>query len=458
LEELPVKQTLALGVLATIMAMSSPGFAQQPATLDRIMRELEALSARVGKLEQENSALATQNAELREQNDRLEATSDYLRANASDTRKQLAEDAPVIADAAKMTKSAEWASRLTWKGDLRYRHENVNPEEAATDQTRERVRARVGLTAKVNDTVSATVQLATTGGNNDPRSTNQTLGEGWTRKGIGVDLAYIDWKPVNGLSLQLGKMTQPWQRVGTYIWDNDITPEGIAAKYTRGAFFGSAFSHWLSERSGASDSRLIGGQLGLTGNVGDTKLMGAVGYFDARVVEGQVTAAATGCTVNNAFFGGAQGNTTVADASGCLLLANDFNMLEGVVQAELAIGSRPLTLFGDYIQNVEADSLDTGYALGFTFGKASNPMTWDFSYAYQFIEKDAQFGQFVDSDFGGGITDTQGSVFKVGFAPAANWLLSGTYFMNERSVDVATSSIPANSDYDRYQIDLSTKF
>jgi hypothetical protein len=436
------------------MAMSSPGFAQQPATLERIMEQLEALSARVSKLEQENSTLATQNAELREQNDRLEATSDYLRANASDTRKQLAQDAPVIADAAKMTKSAEWASRLSWKGDLRYRHENVNPEEAATDQTRERIRARVGVTAKVNDTVAATVQLATTGGNNDPRSTNQTLGEGWTRKGIGVDLAFIDWKPVDGLSLQLGKMPYPWQRVGTYIWDNDITPEGIAARYTRGLFFGSAFSYWLSERSGASDSRLTGGQLGLTGNLGDTKLTGAVGYFDARVVEGQQTAQPAGCTTgfNNAFFGGAQGNTTVT-VGGCPFLVNDFNMLEGVVQAELKIGSQPLTIFGDYIQNLEADSLDTGYALGFTFGKASNPLTWDFSYAYQFVEKDAQFGQFVDSDFGGGVTDTQGSVFKIGFAPAANWLLSGTYFLNERFVDVGTQQ-----DYDRYQIDLSTKF
>jgi hypothetical protein len=252
-------------------------------------------------------------------------------------------------------------------------------------------------------------------------------------------------------------MPQPWQKVGSYFWDGDITPEGIAARVSSGPFFANAFGMWLSERGAASDATLLGGQVGLTGSVGGAKLMGAIGYYDVGAVQGQVTTASTTipCTANPAFFGGPQGNTTVPDAAGCATLANDFNMIEAIAQAEFAVGSQPLTIFAEYMQNQEADDLDAGYAAGFTVGKASSPRSFEFGYLYQVTEKDAQFGQFVDSDFGGGVTDVDGSVFKIGYAPAKNWVLNGTYFMNTRFVD-APGAIERN--YDRYQLDLNWKF
>ena len=216
----------------------------------------------VEKLEQDNTTLRTENEELRAKNDRMEATTEYLRDNASATRKQLAEEGPKVAEADRISKAAEWASRIAWKADLRYRHEFLDPEEAVDDQTRHRIRARFGLTGKVNDTVSATIQLATSGGNNDPRSTNQTLGEGNTRKGVAVDLAYAEWKPVDGFSLLAGKQPQPWVKPPGLLWDGDITPEGIAVKYAKGPFFANTFGFWLSERSTASDATMLGGQLG----------------------------------------------------------------------------------------------------------------------------------------------------------------------------------------------------
>lgn len=446
----------ALITAAVVGIITAPAFAQQPSTVDRVLRELEALTKRVEKLEEDNSGLKAENTQLQEKNDRLEATTEYLRANASATRKELAEETPKIGDIEKIAKAAEWASRISWKGDLRYRHENVDPEEATTDQTRERIRARFGLTGKVNDTVTATVQVATNGSNNDPRSTNQTLGEDWTRKGVGIDLAYADWKPVEGFNLQFGKMPQPWQRVGSYFWDGDITPEGIAAKGTRGPFFASAFGYYLSERSTAADATLLGAQLGMSGTVGAAKLTGAVGYFDVGAVQGEQTAQPTGCAsgFNNAFFGGAQGNTTTTVA-GCPFLVDDFNMLEALLQADMTIWSRPLTFFVDYIQNQEADDLDNGMALGVTLGKASDPHSWEIGYVYQKTEKDAQFGQFVDSDFGGGVTDVEGSVLKIGYALAKGWVLNGTYFMNDRFVDAVGAT---EQDYDRYQLDLNFKY
>ena len=188
--------------------------------------------------------------------------------------------------------------------------------------------------------------------------------------------------------------------------------------------------------------------------MGSTKLTGAAAYFDVGAIQDSVTATPTGCSTafSTAFFGGAQGNTTRV-VSGCPRLVNDFNMVQLLGIAEFKLGTQPLVLFADYLQNQEADDLDTAYSLGLTYGRASAPMSWEFGYAYQVVEKDAQFGQFVDSDFGGGITDTAGSVLRVGFAPLSGWTLNGTYFMNKRFVDVGTER-----DYKRWQIDMNYKF
>jgi len=447
-----VKKSLLSIAVAGVLA--APAYAEQGTTNADILRALEALGQRVEKLEQDNATLRTENEELRAKNDRIEATTEYLRSNASATRKQLAEEGPKVAEADRISKAAEWASRISWKADARYRHELVDPEEAADDQTRHRIRARFGLTAKINDTLTGTIQVATNGGNNDPRSTNQTLGEGNSRKGIGLDLAYVDWKPVDGFNLVAGKQPQPWVKPPGLLWDGDITPEGMAVKYAKGLFFANAYGFWLSERSAASDATMIGGQLGMTGNVGSAKLTGAIGYYDLGSVEGKVTTTnTTPCTANPAFFGGPQGNTTVLNGAGCPVLANDFNVIEGLVQADMTVGKYPLTLFAHYMENQEADDLNTAYNAGFALGKAGNPKTWEFGYFYQVVEKDSQFGQFVDSDFGGGVTDTEGSVIRFGYAPAKNWILNGTYFLNKRFVDVGTER-----DYDRYQLDLNYRF
>ena len=449
-----MKKLLIPGALAVLVA--APAFAQSKTTLDQVMKDLAALTDRVGRLEQDNTQLKTENATLKAENDRLEATSEYLKDNATATRKQLAQDSPKVAEAERITKGAEWASRISWKADVRYRYESVDPE-AVVEQQRQRIRARLAMTAKINDTLTGTIGIATNGGTGDPRSPNQTLGEGWTRKGIGLDLAYVDWKPVESFGMSFGKMPQPWYKATGYFFDNDINPEGISARFATGPFFANAFAMQLSERAAASDASLLGGQLGVTGQFGGMKLTGAVGYFDVGSVQGEVTTTSTApvCAANPAFFGGPQGNTTAANLAGCPTLVNDFNMIEAVAQAEFTIANQPLQIFAQYIQNEEADDLDTGWLAGFNWGKASNPRSWEFGYAYGLIEKDAQFGQFVDSDFGGGVTDVDGSVFKVGFAPAKNWVLNGTYFMNDRFID-APGAIERG--YDRYQVDLNFKF
>jgi cell division protein FtsB len=448
------KLLIVLAFVCSILAV--PAYAQAPSTLDRVLSELAALSKRVDKLEQNNAALVSENVQLRQRNERLEAATAELQASTADTRKTLADTAPRVATLEKSAAAsggAEWANRIAWKGDFRYRHEQVQPEESTVEQKRQRIRARFGFTAKLSDTLATTVALATNGGGSDPRSTNQSLGDGLTRKGIGLDLAYVDWKPVKGVGVQFGKTPYPWQRVGSYLWDPDITWEGASVRVEHGSFFASGMGSWLSESASITEGTLFGAQVGWKHDYGTVKVLGAVNYIDVGGLQGEVTTAATGCTVNSAFFGGPQGNTTFTDGLGCTRLMDDFNIVEALGQAEFKLGHVPVVVFGDFLRNQEASDHDTGYSVGFGVGKAADPHSWEFGYAWQSLEKDAQFGQFADSDFGGGITDTKGSVFKFAYAPVKSWTVNATYFLNQRFVDVGTKS-----DYDRWQLDLLYKF
>ena len=60
---------------------------------------------------------------------------------------------------------------------------------------------------------------------------------------------------------------------------------------------------------------------------------------------------------------------------------------------------------------------------------------------YQQIEKDALFGQLLDSDFGDGNTDTKGFVIRGGYTVARNWTLNATLFLNELANDVPQTSV-----------------
>jgi hypothetical protein len=405
--------------------------------------------------------------QLKAKNDRLEATVDYLKANASAEHKDVATQTAAV-DTLKST-----VSKFTWSGDMRVRHELIDtaPNTTTPEHTRERdrLRLRFGVLAKVNDTVSAKIQLSTVNsGDDSPRSTNQTEGDAWNRKAIGIDLAYVDWKPSPLFSLQLGKHPQPWVRTASYFWDGDLTPEGAVLKFARGPVFAGLYYDWLSERDNnttpslRNDARLIGAQIGMKPQFGPVTLTGAVAYYEVTNVKDQIasatalTGAAAGatCTINPAFSGSTNGNTTYDDngatAGGCARLLSGFRPLSALLQADFKVATLPLTVF--------VSKLDTAVAFGFTLNKASAPKSWEVGYVYQKTEKDAVFGQFVDSDFGGGVTDTKGSVIKAAWVPAANWTINGTYIINTRFNDAPTGATTTDLAYKRLQLDLNYKF
>lgn len=420
-----------------------------------------------------------QNAGSMEQDlQRLQAEVDYLKQEIKAQRKEAAEED--IVNAAQDTKISA-ASKFSWSGDFRYRSEHITTatNAATPEQTRnrDRIRARFGATIKVNDTINAKIQLATS---NDSRSTNQTLGEGWTRKPINIDQAYVDWKAFSFLNVQLGKMPMPWTKTASYFWDGDLSPEGAAVKFSKGTLFGSAAINWLNERhsntatSARSDTRLLAGQFGIKQPIGKTTLTAAVGYFDVENIQNEIVATSTtpACTANAAFFqhttgsGNANGNTTLTNGAGCTVLASDFTLINALAQLDFAIGSLPISLFVDYMQNQDAEvnavagkKLDTAMSYGVTFNKASAAKSWEAGVIYQQGEKDAVLGLFHDSDFGDGKTDSDGLVLKASYVPATNWTVSGTYFINKLNNDgVLATANTHDLDYKRLQLDLNFKF
>lgn len=341
--------------------------------------------------------------------------------------------------AAEATAGSNWTDRISFKGDFRLRYEAID-EQFEENRERMRYRARFGLTGKVRDDIKVVVQLATGGDN--PVSTNQTFDDGFSTKDIGLDLAYVDWKLNDTLSINAGKMKNPLFRAGgaPLIWDGDLNPEGIAAKFSSGIFFGTAAGFSAEERSSSDDSLLYAVQGGVKVSVGDAgKLTAGAGYFSYTDTVG-----------NSPFYNGsAKGNSV--DLGGNYLF--EYRNTEVFAQFDTEVSNWALRLFAQYTQNHEVSNEDTAYAIGAKLGSAKNKGESEFSVTFQDIEADSVIGTFNDSDFGGGGTDSKGYIVKAKYGLSKKIFLGGTYFINEVDRFQGTEH-----DYNRLQIDLEFKF
>lgn len=468
---------VATAVAAALSYLPAAGYAQTGSSeLGQIREQLQSLMQRVDKLEQENSS-------LKQENDNLKSQTDYLKSEARGLRKDAAEEA---ANAAKV-KGADWAGRLSFGGDLRYRYEGISDEtlalssgrlgQATADRYRDRIRMRLNATAKATDTITVGLGIATTEGN-DPRSSNQTLTGQFSRKSLFIDTAFFDWKFASWGDVIGGKMKQPFFKPGqSLFWDNDVNPEGLAVSFNRGQWFGTGYYYWLNEVSGhefttTSDIALVGWQTGIKLPIGASNLVIAAHYYDLRggknrspfYVASPTTAvpipssAANGNTTRNIVTGTAPNTVTNA------VLVNDYNVGELSAEFNTNVGAFPLQVWAQYAKNEASgvDDLDTAWSAGVLFGKASNYRTWEVGALYQVVEKDALFAQLIDSDFAGGVSDSEGWVLRAGYAPLKNWTLNAAYFMTKRNKDVANTSVTGlpqtDIDYDRLQLDFNVKF
>lgn len=457
--------------------------------MTRKLVSLAVAAALAGGFALAPSTALAQSADIQALKDQLAALQtkiEQLEKNQTQTKKTVEETQATADKTADVV--AQEKARLSFAGDIRYRNETFDVEYVDRNRNRDRVRARVNANFRVNDTVTGQIGLAT--GADDPRSSNQSLDGQNSRKTIGLDVAYVTWAPTSTLKLTAGKQRYPWQRTGSLFFDGDVNPEGISINYAKGNFFAGTFYDWLSERALSfssptgtnTDSLMYGAQVGYKIPFSDSvKMTVAATYFNFDGVQGY-----------NPLFGGSSfGNTTTTSgavcsrtlAAGTACLLSDYDILEGFADLTATVAGQPLRLFVDYAQNTEAEvnpvageKLDTAMAFGVNFGAATAvPHTWEFGALYQKIEKDALFGQLLDSDFGDGSTDADGIVLKGGYTVARNWTINATLFLNNlandvpQTITVLNTATPApadtttitginDRDYKRLQLDLNYKF
>lgn len=337
-----------------------------------------------------------------------------------------------------------WADSIQWSGDVRYRYENIDNDAKTDERNRNRIRARIGLTAQITDDVKAGVALAS--GSSDPVSSNQTLGGGASSKGINLDQGWVDWKFAPNTHLIAGKTKNLYYAPAKsgLIWDGDLRPEGVNVKYDNGTIWAVASYHFLNSDDGSSGTgdieEMFGGQVGYNGNINDnTSFIVGAGYYYIPV-EGSTS------FVGGDFFG----NSEIAG-----MHALDYKVAEVFAEVNTKLAGVPATFFADFVQNTESDAdEDTGYAIGFKLGKAKGRGDVEFGYMYEDLEADAVYAAFTDSDFGGGGTDVKGHKLSAAIGLSKNTKLGITYFNNEYGDYTLSDEV----DYDRVQVDLATKF
>ncbi|MDD1008165.1 putative porin [Pseudomonas shahriarae] len=230
----------------------------------------------------------------------------------------------------------EWASRISFDGDIRLRDESryysgnnsneivdfaklnnngpydVNPNSSTslppllnTREDREnqfRIRARLGMKAVISPEWTAGIRIGT-GSDNNPVSTTQNLGGGFAKKDIWLDQGYLNWKPTEELTLTGGRFANPFMSTDM-LYSNDLNFDGVAAIFDHklnhdwGVFgtvgaFPVDYTNDTSSSNGfdkeESDNKwLYGAQLGAKWAINsNNRLKGALAYYRFDDIQGQ---------------------------------------------------------------------------------------------------------------------------------------------------------------------------
>ena len=226
-------------------------FVASPAAIAAVSDEdFEQLREQLAAISQRLEELAGENAELRRAQEQTATAISDVETKVADVK---VTDIPAAGES--------WSDRTRLDGDFRYRYERIDVEGDST-RTRNRIRARTNITSEVTDNIDIGFGLAT--GGDDPVSTNQTLGEGGSSKGVVLNLAYADWEATDGLHLYAGKFRNQLTRAGSqsFLWDGDWTPEGLALQYKRDRYFINAIGSYLESDSKKSNDNFSWGRSG----------------------------------------------------------------------------------------------------------------------------------------------------------------------------------------------------
>jgi hypothetical protein len=230
---------------------------------------------------------------------------------------------------------------------------------------------------------------------------------------------------------------------------------------------------------------MLGAQVGWRNDIASgVRLTLAASYNDHTAVKGY-NAVQDGATPNppstgtpptpvNYVSANSFGNSTSTSTAICrpgiaTCIASDFDIAEASAELVFAnVGGFPLSIMADYAKNTAEDvvgagsGLDTAYTAGVQWGRVANAHSWEVGALYEKLENNALYAQWIDSDFAGGVSGSNGWVFKAGYGFGRNFRLNTTYFFNDQNIDLPTtiSGVGPVTDrkYRRLQVDVNMTF
>ena len=391
---------------------------------------------------------------------------------------------------------SDWVHAIKINGDFRGRIEGFygdpqpHPGSALNDdfvdRTRFRYRLRLGIVATLRENFEIGLRLGSGDIDNaaglssgiDPISTNQSLQNNASKKGIFLDQAYAKWSMLRGPEwsgvLTFGKMENPLV-FSDMVFDADYTPEGLsyqlgytlsdkhALKLNAGAFV-------LDELGGSSNDPYFGAAQVRWDAVWSPKISTTAGVAALGIANEEQLSNTAVPNIN-------RGNSRGTRDGIANTLLNNYNPI--VVDAAvtwhlesfpLYPTTFPIKLAGDYMNNPGASDNNSAYSVGVTFGKSGKKKTWDVMYTYKYLEGDAWYEEMVDSDFGayyqnptpaGGSagyqsgTNVKGHIVRFAYSPYDFLTLSAKAFFTEL---INPSPLDADSAMTRLQVDAQFKF
>lgn len=378
---------------------------------------------------------------------------------------------------------------------------NANSQE---HRERLRLRARLGILARISEQWGAGLRLAT-GSTTDRVSTNQTLGQDFNKYNLLVDRAFLKYDPIDWFSVTGGRIPNPWFSTDL-VWDDDLNFEGLAATF-KPVFDNGAIKPFLTvgafplkeENQPASQGRWMHGVQG--GTQWDfstsTRLKIGLAWYGFRNFEGRVEDTSSldvaGATFkpmaanygqyeysrnlrqkgNTLFRTNALGDTGTVSYWG---LASRFSPLNLTAALDLAhFDPVHMVLTGDWVKNTAfdrgeilsrtqgrinlTDGKNYGYLYKLTLGmpKIKDARDWQVSAAYRFLGSDAVVDAFTDSDFGLGGTNMKGYTLGLQYAIDRNTALGLRWFSAD-SIDSFTMNPAHRYSVDVMQADVNVRF
>lgn len=373
----------------------------------------------------------------------------------------------VDASIAAIPPKKSWADNVKLKGDLRYRYESIEDDSKKDSdgdtytRERNRIRARLVAEAKVNDQVSAGIGLST--GQSDPVSGNQSIGDGFGKKEMRLDLGYVEYSALgesaNEFKVVGGKMKNPFVTLPEdLVWDGDANPEGIALTSLAG---GEGMAKlmlnggylWLQERSDKTDSMLYAGQLALKLDFSSAaKLTVGGSYYGFEDVQSYDVIDWEG---KNGSYGNSTMNGTVSGSTTNKAYQYEYTPIVYFANLEVWVLGKPITLYGQSLSNDDVDEFDSGEMFGVAFNKLTKDIgSWEIGYSHAELDKDATLGFLTDSDRWGGGTDGEGDRIYAKCQLMKNLQGGVTYLVGERKISDSSKT----TDYERLQVDLVASF